>query len=175
VLLFLSTACFSTPDIQVPDSGTSGGDGSCPDPADKSDANLTTPTVSFAHDIMPVFQASCGIAGVTCHGDTSVATQGRPFLGYFDGGTDASHVRQSLVGVPSTEDPKMNLVTAGSLDQSYLWQKVDNLQCKLAADCKAGQSPYPDCGLPMPYGNLPLDEPTLDTIARWITQGAKDN
>jgi hypothetical protein len=175
LLFFFSTACFSSPDIPVPDAGPSQGDGSCPDPADKSDANLASPTVSFAHDIIPVFRGSCAIAGVTCHGDTGVAAQGRPFLGYYDGGTDPAQVQAALVGMASVEDPRMDLVTPGSLDHSYLWQKVDNLQCKFASDCRAGQSAYPDCGQSMPYGNPALDVSTLDAIARWIMQGAKNN
>jgi hypothetical protein len=175
----LLAGCFdSSPPIAPLDSGTSDAlptDGACPDPADPLDAGLTSPTVSLKADIMPIFQFSCGIAGSTCHGATSVSHQGRPFLGYPDGGTDAATVYQALVGVASTEDPKMKLVTAGNLDESFLWQKVDNTMCKFAADCRAGGSAYPDCGQSMPYGNQALDVPTLTTIARWIAQGAPNN
>jgi hypothetical protein len=102
----------------------------------------------------------------------AAASIGRPFLGYFDGGTDPAAVRIALVDVPSVEDPKMNLVTPGSLDESYLWQKVEGLQCKWAADCALGGSPYRTCGVAMPYQNPPLDSVRLTTIARWIAQGA---
>jgi hypothetical protein len=174
-LLFFSAACSPSPANPAPDSGAPAGDGSCPDPADKSDANLASPTVSFAHDIVPIFRASCAFQGSTCHGNPDVAVQGRPFLAYQDGGTDASQIRGTLVGALSAEDPKMNLVTPGNLDQSFLWQKLDNLQCKFASDCRAGMSAYPDCGQLMPFGNPALEESTLDTIARWITQGAQNN
>jgi hypothetical protein len=180
--LFPSAACFSAAPSDPPVAdGTSGGsiaiptDGACPDPADKSDANFTTPSVSLANDVLPIFQKSCGLGGATCHGDPTVHVQGRPFLGYPNGGTSSAQVAQVLVAVASTEDPKMALVTAGNLDQSYLWQKLDNLQCKLASDCKAGPSAYPDCGQAMPFGNPTLDDGKLNTIARWIVQGANNN
>ena len=142
--------------------------------ADPLTASLTTPTVSLSKDVAPILQMSCSIAGSTCHGDPAVTTQGRPFLGYQEGGTSAASVWSQLVGVHSVEDPKMNMVTARSLDQSYLWQKVNNQQCRFASDCRNGTSQYPDCGQSMPYGNQALDPDTLSTIARWIVQGAKN-
>jgi hypothetical protein len=179
---FLLSGCLPDPppstqgdDGSHADDGSLPTDGACPDPFDYVDANLSTPTVSFATNIMPIFQMSCSIAGSTCHGDKAVTTQGRPFLGFFDGGTSADSVWQQLVGVLSVEDPKMNMVTAGNLDQSFLWQKVNNQQCRFEADCRAGTSQYPDCGQSMPYGNQALDPDTLSTIARWIVQGAKNN
>jgi hypothetical protein len=36
-------------------------------------------------------------------------------------------------------------------------------------------SGYRDCGQTMPYDNAALDTATLDTIKRWIAQGAKNN
>ncbi len=175
----LLAACFdSSPPVAAIDSGPGDGlptDGACPDPADPLDGGLTTPTVSFAADIVPVFQFSCAFTGSTCHGAPGVGPMGRPFLAYADGGTDAAAVRQSLVGVASAEDPKMNLVTAGNLDESFLWQKVDNTMCKFAAECAAGGSAYPNCGQSMPFGNQALDPPTLTKIARWIAQGAPNN
>jgi hypothetical protein len=173
---FVLAACYPSPGM--PDGGQPDAapvEGACPDPADKSDANLATPGVSFAHDVMPIFRPTCGIAGSICHGDPVVSGQGRPFLAYPDGGTDAAQVWPSLVGVVSAEDPKMNLVSPGNLDQSFLWQKVDNLQCNEAKDCMTGSSAYPDCGQSMPYGLGTLDQISLDTIARWIVQGAKNN
>jgi hypothetical protein len=79
------------------------------------------------------------------------------------------------VGVPSAEDPSMNLVTAGNLGQSYLWIKLDNMQCAQAAQCAKSKTPYKDCGQSMPFGNPPLETATLQTIARWIAQGAKND
>jgi len=169
-VLLLGLAGCSSPAGTPADAGVDG-----PEPADKSDADLTTPTVSFSRDILPKFQSSCGIAGSTCHGAPGVSSQGRPFLGYFEGGTDAAQVELAIVGVPSVEDPNMNIVTAGDVWHSYMWIKLDNLQSTLAAECAKGMSDYKDCGQSMPYQNPPLDDGTLNTIARWIAQGAKNN
>ena len=140
------------------------------------DADLTTPTVSFATDVLPTFQRSCGIAGATCHGATTVVkVDQRPYLGQFDGGTDAAVVVNGLVGVQSPEDPNLSIVKAGDPGQSYLMHKVDGDQCQFAADCAKGQTQYSDCGELMPYSSSALDQPTRDTIRRWIAQGAQNN
>jgi hypothetical protein len=165
-----SVACSSPSPTDAPDGGAT-----CASPFETLPADLTTPTVSFAHDIVPVFQTSCGIGGPICHGRPGVASEGRPFLGYFDGGTDPAQVEQSLVGVASVEDPQLDLVKPGDPSQSYLWLKVDNLQCTVAAQCAKGDSNYKDCGISMPYQNPPLPDDTLTAIARWIAQGAKSN
>jgi hypothetical protein len=174
-ILAIALPCLAGCMTQPGDSGDAGAPEACSEPVDKADADLTSPQVSFAIDVMPTFQTSCGIAGSICHGMPGVSAQGRPFLGYFDGGTDAAEVEEVLVGVPSAEDPAMNLVTAGNLDQSYLWVKLDNLQCTQAAECAKSKTPYRDCGQSMPYSNPPLEPGTLRTVARWIAQGAKNN
>jgi hypothetical protein len=165
------TAADASTDVGVIDAGPD-----CEPSYDESDADLTTPTVSFANDVLPIWQPSCGIAGSTCHGATNAAPL-QPYLGAFDGGTDASQVLSGIVGVPSYEDPSMNLVTAGDPSNSYLVQKLDNQQCTpaLTADCAKGQSNYPNCGVSMPFGNPPLPSDQYDTIRRWIAQGAKNN
>jgi hypothetical protein len=166
-----SIACSSPSSPDTPD-----GSANCASPVVTLDnTDLTSPQVSFARDILPVFQTSCGIANSTCHGRPGVASQGRPFLGYFDGGTDAAQVEEALVGVASVEDPELDLVKAGDPSQSYLWLKVDDLQCTVADQCAKGHSDYKDCGIPMPYQNPPLPNDTLTAIARWIAQGAKNN
>jgi hypothetical protein len=137
---------------------------------------MTTPTVSFSTDVLPTFQRSCGIAGATCHGAPSVVTVAqRPFLGYFDGGTDGSAVVSGLVGVVSPEDPKLSIVKASDPANSYLMHKLDGDQCTFAKDCAQGQTQYTDCGQQMPYSSPALDEATRDTVRRWIAQGAKNN
>jgi hypothetical protein len=99
----------------------------------------------------------------------------RPYLGNFDGGTDASTVVQGLVGVTSNEDPTMVTVVAGDPGNSYLMHKLDGDQCTLASACASSKTQYTDCGQQMPYSSPPLDEPTRDIIRRWIAQGAKNN
>jgi len=141
-----------------------------------ADADLTTPNVSFSNDIQPTFNRSCGIAGATCHGAPSVVkVDMRPFLGFFDGGTDASEVVQGLVGVQSPEDPDFVIVKAGDPGQSYLMHKLDGDQCLFMTGCAKGQTQYTDCGQMMPYSSPPLDTSTRDQIRRWIAQGAKNN
>jgi hypothetical protein len=141
-----------------------------------SDANLTTPTVSFASDIQPTFNRSCGIAGATCHGAPSVVkVDMRPYLGNFDGGTDASAVIEGLVGVQSPEDPDFVIVKAGDPGNSYLMHKLDGDQCLFMTGCAKGQTQYTDCGQMMPYSSPALDTATRDTVRRWIAQGAKNN
>jgi hypothetical protein len=158
---------------ETPDSG--GTDSGCT--AYVSEADLTTPTVSFKTDILPIFQQSCGVNGATCHGDIAEEDAGleRPFLGLFDGGTDPATVISAIVGVPSNEDPQMKEVTAGSAANSYLMHKLDGDECTLAAACAKGSTIYTTCGANMPFTAASLDVSTRDTIRRWIAQGASNN
>ena len=74
-----------------PTCGTGGNDGGvCLGTYVTCATNLTTPNVSFKDDILPILQPGCAIAGSTCHGAPSVVSQQRPYLGSFDGGTDAA-------------------------------------------------------------------------------------
>lgn len=179
LLAVSSAACSSSSkpvDEGPPDACSTGGsDGGACLGAFVSCADLTTPTVSFAADILPIFQPSCGIAGSTCHGTTSSEQEGL-FLGSIDGGTDASLVLQGIVGVTSVEDPQMVIVKAGDPSNSYMMHKLDGDQCTQAAACNAvPNNQYPNCGSQMPYSSPALDEPTRDTIRRWIAQGAQNN
>jgi hypothetical protein len=138
-----------------------------------SDANLTTPVVSFVNDVAPLLRQSCSTAGSVCHGDPTVTTQGRPFLGLPDAGASAEPIPAGIVGVTSVEDPAMKLVASGDPLSSYLMHKIDGDQCVLAPACAKGQSAYPTCGMQMPYSSEPLDLASRDTIRRWIAQGAR--
>jgi hypothetical protein len=181
LLAGFSAACSASSKAPVdegpPDAcGTGGNDGGVCVGTYVSCADLTAPTVSFATDIVPILQPSCAIAGSTCHGTPDVATtQARPYLGNFDGGTDAAEVVQGLVGVTSNEDPSMATVKAGDPVNSFLMHKLDGDQCTLATSCASSKTQYTDCGQQMPYSSPPLDEPTRDIIRRWIAQGAKSN
>jgi hypothetical protein len=141
-----------------------------------SAASLTHPQASLWADVLPVFQGACSAQARPCHGDPVVTVEGRPFLGLSDGGTDPGLVVQQIVGVPSKEDPSMNLVTAGDPAQSYLMHKLDDDQCTLAPECMKGGSPSTDCGWFMPYrADAPLPPPVRDSVRRWIAQGALNN
>jgi hypothetical protein len=165
-------ACGST--ASEPDAGSVGG---CPPYV--ADADLSTPTTTFVHDVVPVFQTSCAVGGETCHGDPTVTASQRPFLGYFDGDGGAAvtqAVRSGLVGIKSKEDLLMNLVTAEDPAKSFLMHKMDGDQCTLISECMQGASYRPNCGVFMPY-QYPtiLDPDTRNVVRRWIAQGALDN
>lgn len=143
-----------------------------------STANLDTPVVSFAADVMPILSGTCAV-NASCHGDPSVVAEGRPLLGYgsADAGMAAAQtILDGLVGVKSSEDLSMNRITAGDPSQSFLMHKLDDDQCTLIAQCMMGTSLRPNCGVFMPY-QYPdiLDVSTRDVIRRWIHQGARNN
>jgi hypothetical protein len=162
------------------------GDSTCgtPTPAYTSCANLTTPTVSFAKDIQPIFNQSCAIAGSTCHGDPNLqkmeSTTGQVWLGLpVDAGApDSAAIIMGLVGVKSPENPQMDLVAAGDPKNSYLMHKLDYDECLYASICNKELTVNPlfkACGLGMPNSSGILELTTRDTIRRWIAQGAKNN
>ena len=143
-----------------------------------STANLATPAVSFGNDVMPIFRGSCALSA-SCHGDPSVVSEQRTFLGYSDGDAGAAALQtiiDGLVGVKSKEDLSMNNVTAGDPAQSFLMHKMDDDQCTLIPECMVGNSFRPNCGVFMPYQfpNI-LDVDTRDTVRRWIQQGARND
>jgi len=142
--------------------------------------------VSFSADVMPTFQKGCTLSGV-CHGQMNNATEESLYLGLNSGGggsADSLAVYTGLVGVPSQEDPSMNLVSAGDTSNSYLWHKINGDQNALASQCSQATLICIDCttsapcGGLMPYQGEPLsvDAPQyLCTIENWISQGAPNN
>ena len=143
----------------------------------------TTTPVSFATDVVPVFQKSCTLSNV-CHGQMSNAAEEDLYLGENMGTTNAATVYGMLVGVTAKEDPAMSLVTAGSTDNSYLWHKVNGDQGNFAADCSKASMMCEDCDTTTPCGglmpyqgeSLATDSPQyLCTIQSWILQGAMNN
>ncbi len=143
----------------------------------------TTTPVSFSSDVIPVFQMSCTLSSV-CHGQMGNAAEEDLYLGENMGTTNASTVYGMLVGVTAKEDPAMNLVTAGSTDNSYLWHKVNGDQGNFASDCSKASMMCEDCTSSTPCGglmpylgeSLATDSPQyLCTIQSWILQGAMNN
>jgi len=180
-------------------SSSSGGGGSCdtggadggtcnpptspnPTPAYTSCANLTSPTVSFAKDVMPTFNLSCGVSNA-CHqppANPAVASLvlGCNGMGCPDGGVPAATVIQNIVGKSALENPGMDIVKAGDPANSYLMHKIDGDQCQYATACQATHNPIfsePPCGTQMPYNSGVIDTATRDNIRRWIAQGAQNN
>lgn len=149
----------------------------CPVPAgcpaaDPAATELTTPAVSFATDIVPVFQASCSLSS-SCH----QLQQGGPSLLYLGGEAskpaDGAGIFAAIVDKPSVELASMMYVKSGDPANSFLMHKLDGDECELASQC--GATPVPSCGEPMPMSGCALAGTTRDKFRRWIAQGAKNN
>ncbi|MDH3739456.1 MAG: CHRD domain-containing protein, partial [Alphaproteobacteria bacterium] len=108
--------------------------------------------VTLAQIQADVFTPSCAVSG--CHDGGGAG--GLP--GSMDLSTGNS--RSNLVNVMS-EQVAFNRVTPGDPDNSYLIDKLEGNQA-------AGT-------LRMPQGGPFLDQPTIDMIRQWITEGALDN
>lgn len=106
-----------------------------------------TGDVTYA-DVQAIWDASCGGSGCHTNGGTSGALA-----------LDAGSSRDNLVGVASI-GAAMDLVTAGSADDSYLWHKL------LGTQSDVGGS-----GSDMPLGST-LSASELGTIETWIDGGA---
>jgi hypothetical protein len=141
-------------------SGSSGS--SCADDQPLAGFDATTPSVSFANDVMPIFGQSCAFS--TCHGSTTGPANG-VFLG-----KDPARVFTAINGVHGDELQTMAFVTPGDPRQSYLMRKMDGSQCALDAQCTGGS-----CQSSMPKNESLLDVPARDIVRRWIAQGAKNN
>lgn len=142
-------------------SGSSSGS-SCDDYQPPAGFDATTPSVSFANDIIPIFGQSCAFS--TCHGSTTGLANG-VFLG-----KDPPRVFAAIVGMHGDELPTMPFVTPGDPRQSYLMRKMDGSQCALDAQCTGGT-----CQSSMPKNEGLLDLATRDIVRRWIAQGAKND
>lgn len=171
--LLLWMACSSSepiPPSAVSDGGLEGAaEGGCQLYA--SGAGNSTP-VSFAADVLPIFQRSCALSA-SCHGDPGAGPL-QPYLGS-SGGVDAATLTALIVGVKSAEDPAMDLVAPKDPANSFLMHKMDGDQCALGQACAGTNysTQYPDCGSAMPYLSPVLPVATRDTVRAWIMQGAK--
>lgn len=106
-------------------------------------------SVSFNSDVVPILSKNC----VMCH--LPGAEQAGLIL-YPDPWTQ-------LVGVASTESP-LKRVESGSPEKSYLYVKLIGTQEQVGGS-----------GLRMPFQQDALGPADLETIRRWIEQGAKLN
>ena len=154
-LAALSSSCTSS------SSGSSSG-ATCTDYQPPAGFDATTPAVSFANDVMPIFGQSCAFS--TCHGSTTGPANG-VFLG-----KDAARVFTAIVSVRGDELQTMPFVTPGDPRASYLMRKMDGSQCALDAQCTGGS-----CQLSMPKNQPLLEVAQRDIVRRWIAQGAKQN
>jgi hypothetical protein len=151
--------------------------------------------VSFANDLMPIFQNNCSVGGVgsgaLCHADPSVTSTiapggTRPYFGppapEVSSAATLTMIYEGLVNESSSEDISMSRVAPGEPTQSYLWYKINGIQWALENEspdaCARGD--LGSCGSTMP---LPLmgivvavfPQSDRDLICNWITQGAPNN
>jgi hypothetical protein len=140
--------------------------------------------VSFATDVMPIFKQSCALS--VCHGQPNNTAVESLYLGDPNNDTPdvIGQVYAGLVGVPALENPSMNLITASSTADSYLFFKLQGQQDTLEAQCAKAATPCPDCAAPttcgasMPFGGSIFSQESpaqFATIENWIAQGAKNN
>jgi hypothetical protein len=142
-------------------SGSSSGS-SCNDYQPPAGFDATTPSVSFANDVMPIFGQSCAFS--TCHGSTTGPSNG-VFLG-----KDPARAFAAIINVRGDELQTAPFVTPGDPHQSYLMHKIDGSQCTFDSQCTGST-----CQSSMPKSEDLLDVSTRDIIRRWIAQGAKNN
>jgi hypothetical protein len=133
--------------------GTGGGGGtSTPSQACKPPAGGAT--ISYANNIQPIFTATCALPA--CHLPPAPG-----------GGLDLTPSQSygQLVGVKSTEQPKLFRVKKGAPDQSYLVQKIEG-----APGISGGVMPL-GCPTAMPC----LTPDQMQAIRQWITECALNN
>ncbi|XXX77745.1 hypothetical protein WMF30_03085 [Sorangium sp. So ce134] len=132
-----------------------------------------TPEVSFATDVLPVFQRSCSFSS-TCHG-AEAGSAGFTYLGpaVSEQATPAQidAIVAQNVGVASRAPSGMPRIAAGDPANSFLMHKLDDSLSCGDLDCAADGA----CGAPMPYTGDTLPAAERDAIRRWIQQGAKVN
>ena len=112
-------------------------------------SSMTAGPVSFAADVQPIFDRSCG--GNACHAGVNPAEG-------LDLGAGVSH--GELVGVPAGQCGERLRVSPGDPEASYLVDKLRGVD--LCAGTRMPKS-----------GSLPAAE--IQIIADWIAQGAEDN
>ena len=125
--------------------------GTCPIPVAKA-------APSFANDLVPAIQSSCGSAASSCHGPTTPA-------GHITYAGTAAEVHARLVNAtPANAPAGWVLIKPGVPSQSWLLEKVTKDQ--------PGGSGY---GTRMPQGAPNLCQPTVDTLTAWVNAGAPNN
>ncbi len=131
-----------------------------------SDDGCGVAPVSFQRDVIPVFAGSCTSTTI-CHGQTNDPEAENLYLGLSasdgtNGPSDLAMVYAGLVGTKSIEDPSMNIVSMGDLENSFLWHKVEgdeNSDSTAVNGCQpqangpnpcSGCLPAAPCGVQMP-------------------------
>ncbi len=155
-------ACGTDPPSWIPDAGP------CVAYVNPVTTDLTTPAMSFAHDVMPVLTSNCSSS--SCHGIAD-NPKGELFLGaQLAKGADATTVFAGLVGPMSAQLKSMPFVTPGDPTTSYIMHKLDDDQCTYETSCISG-----NCMASMPFASQLLVVEKRDIVRRWIAQGAQAN
>jgi hypothetical protein len=126
-------------------------------------AGTPLPPVPAFTDVQAIFASRC--AG-GCHLDASIPAPGCIPAAAAGLSLCAPDAWAALVGVPSREESRLELVQAGDSARSYLLRKLLPVP-------PSGAPPAPTLGHRDPPGGPPLDEAELETIAAWIDGGAK--
>lgn len=127
-------------------------------PATTCPITVAKASPSFAADLVPAIQSSCGSATTTCHGGASptghVSYSGTP-----------AQIHAALVNATPANAPLgWVLVKPGDPAHSWIIEKVTKDQ--------PGGLGY---GARMPYAAPNLCQPTVDTLSAWISAGAPNN
>lgn len=150
-------------------------------PVDVTGADLETP-VSFASDVMPIFQTSCNDG--LCHGDRTRA-RADLWLGPEEGEVSADDLEtivDTLTGKTSELNGDLRNVVPSDWESSFLMHKVDGCQNDLGLECDEAEldtsavceEPCGD-GMPQDDDLYPLTDAQRNTIRAWIAQGAENN
>ena len=140
---------------------------------DYSNLSMFDNGVSFAGDVMPIFQESCNFG--LCHSSGADEPQGNLALGPPPAqdatAQELADVVAALVNVDA-EFASMKLVLPSDPAASFLLvtMEYDDLSACEQVTC-ASQG----CGRRMPFGDPPLDEDELRIVRTWIRDGAKDD
>ena len=110
-------------------------------------AGGASPAISFASDVQPKINEACN-----CH--QSTPTLMAPFS------LKPGEAYGNLVDANSLQLMTMKRVKPGSLNESYLWHKLNDTQLEVGGT-----------GLVMP-SNIPLSAPEIELFGRWIAAGA---
>lgn len=150
-LAIASPACSSSSDEPTLGSTKDGG-------SSGSAVDARRPYPSFRDDVVPLVQESCALTA--CH--SSKESNLGIFLAY-----EPSQIYAELKKTsPTSGEP---FVVPGDPAKSYLVIKLEGKQAALATKCPNGS-----CGTIMPPDDK-LPDAKLETVRKWITEGAKDN
>lgn len=142
--------------------GGGGGGSAVPQPPSPPPTTCPIPVAkanpSFAADLVPALQSSCGSSATSCHGGASPT-------GHVAFSGSAAQIHAQLVNVAPANAPAGWLrVKPGDPAGSWIIEKVTKDQ--------PGGSGY---GTRMPQAAPNLCQPTVDTLSAWISAGAANN